>query len=149
MLNYGRSPWASGFDPLLHYIPPRKSILLLTTNQSVRHNLSDANRKQNVVVVIDTHTVFSQLLCHLSEHVAVEFGILLVVLLDLLLQGLVHQLHIPEPAEYRQEELQGFHRRQSLQVFKLQTLVLYLLSGSISRAFLISISARSRSTSSM
>jgi hypothetical protein len=48
------------------------------------------------VVVIDTHTVFSQLLCHLSEHVAVEFGILLVVLLDLLFQGLVFQLYIPE-----------------------------------------------------
>lgn len=45
----------------------------------------------------DRHSrFFSQLLCHLSEHVAVEFGILLVVLLDLLLQGLVFQLHIPE-----------------------------------------------------
>lgn len=46
--------------------------------------------------MMDAHPVFSQLLCHLSEHVAVEFGILLVELLDLLFQDLVFQLHIPE-----------------------------------------------------
>lgn len=42
------------------------------------------------------YAVFGWLLGHLGEHIAVEFGILLVVLLDLFLEVLVCQLHIPE-----------------------------------------------------